>query len=367
MRSNTSTLLAKHAGVASFLAMLLAIAILPAAFSLTARSQGNQLSLADILVALRSKKASLPDRNKILSDAVVTRGTTFSLTPEIEKELSVTGASKVLLDSIRHRSQIAKVSNVTPSTDAKPRVEDAKANAAAEPPPPAPLDLAAYEKRASDSAAKGDMDAAIIDYTKAIDMNPTAVASLLGRADCYLTKSLYILAIADLTKVIELDPTNAAAYAMRGQAHEKKFNAELALEDYKKAVELGTTDETAKAAVKAFRDKEQADAAAKLAATPVVLPEFVDVGWLNEAMAIRLVKPAFSAMAMQAGVSGQVVLDVELDTEGNVTKAKVVSGHQYLRMNSEEAARKSKFKPAMIDDKPVKAHGRLVYNFVPRK
>ncbi|MEO6052158.1 MAG: hypothetical protein ABIP78_12625 [Pyrinomonadaceae bacterium] len=52
------------------------------------------MSLADILIALRSKKATLPDRNKILTDAVQTKGTTFSMTPEIEKELAGTGADR---------------------------------------------------------------------------------------------------------------------------------------------------------------------------------------------------------------------------------------------------------------------------------
>src|SRR5687767_8666509 len=79
--------------------MSIMLAFLFTALSHSARAQGNQLSLADILIGLRSKKVSLQDRNKILADAINTRGTTFSLTPEIEKELAVTGADRSLLDS----------------------------------------------------------------------------------------------------------------------------------------------------------------------------------------------------------------------------------------------------------------------------
>src|SRR5690348_816466 len=65
-----------------------------------AAGQAVQLSLADILIALRSKKVTMPERNKILTEAVLQRGITFSLTPEIEKELEATGADKDLIDSI---------------------------------------------------------------------------------------------------------------------------------------------------------------------------------------------------------------------------------------------------------------------------
>ena len=67
-----------------------------------------QLSLADILIALRSKKVTLVERNKILTDAVMVRGITFALTPEIEKELAGGGADGALIDAIRQKSPVVK-------------------------------------------------------------------------------------------------------------------------------------------------------------------------------------------------------------------------------------------------------------------
>src|SRR5215204_358231 len=126
MKRNTLPQFHTSPRVPGVLAMLIALAICPFLFTATSRAQGNQLSLADILIALRSKKAPLTDRNKILSDAVVNRGTTFTLTPEIEKELSVTGASPQLIDSIRNRVQIAKASNVSILPFGKARAGDRK-------------------------------------------------------------------------------------------------------------------------------------------------------------------------------------------------------------------------------------------------
>src|SRR5688572_29498145 len=104
--------------------MSIMFAFLLTVLSVPASAQGNQLSLADILIGLRSKKASLPDRNKILTDAIATRGTTFTLTPEIEKELSVTGADRSLLESIRQRGQIARVaSSMPPAVDTRAKTD----------------------------------------------------------------------------------------------------------------------------------------------------------------------------------------------------------------------------------------------------
>jgi TonB family protein len=346
------------------IAMFLALAIMPGAFAVTANGQqANQLTLADILIALRSIKATLPDRNKLLTEAVINRGTTFALTPEIEKELSGTGADKALLDSIRKRAPIVKVSSIVASSgDQKPETETPKLELPAPPPP----DFSYFEKRADDSVTKGDLDAAIADYTKAIELNASAARSLKGRANSYFAKSLYSLAITDLTKVIEIDPKDASVYARRGQAREKLGNAELALEDYRTANLLDATNEVAKAAVDKWRAEQAKATAPPVVEAPAVVPEFVDLGALSEAMATRMVRPVFPATAIQAGVSGQITVYVELDTEGNVTKVRTISGNPMLRQSSEDAARRSKFKPAMVSGKPTKAKGRIIYNFVPK-
>src|SRR5688500_16116163 len=72
--------------------------------TLSIDGQQPQLTLADLLIGLRSKKVSLIDRNAILTEAVKQRGVTFGLSHEIEKELSATGAAKNLLDAIRGKS-----------------------------------------------------------------------------------------------------------------------------------------------------------------------------------------------------------------------------------------------------------------------
>lgn len=354
--------------------MFVAAAAGSSIFVVEARAQANELSLADILIALRSKKVSLIDRNKILSEAIGTRGTTFALTPEIEKELSETGATKALLDSIRQRSQIAKVSTV-PKLPTETKIK----NDAAGPSPVVkePLqDLAFFMKRAQDGVDKGDLDAALLDYTKAVDMDGSSVAALMGRGRTLMAKKAYMLASADFTKVIGLDEKNAIAFAQRAEANEDQGKADLAIDDYKKAFALDPTIEKAKTAVERF-NAEQAKLAAKTepvatqktesaappVAPPPAVPDFINLGQINEGRATKMIKPIYPEAVLRMGTGGEVVVDIELDAEGNVTKANAISGNVLLRKASEDAALRSKFKPATFGTTAVKGKARLVYRF----
>ena len=99
--------------------------------------------------------------------------------------------------------------------------------------------------------------------------------------------------------------------------------------------------------------------------TPPVVPEFVELGLLGKTSAVRMVTPVYPLFALKSRIGGRIVVNLELDAEGNVTSAKASSGHPVLKQASEEAALKSKFKPAMVGDKAVKAKAYLVYNFTP--
>src|SRR5687767_5162758 len=96
------------------------LALSAAVLTLTAVAQQPQLSLADLLIGLRSKKVTVEERNTILASAVRQRGITFALTPEIEKELIVTGAWRILLDAVREKSVVAAAAKPTPTPTPAP-------------------------------------------------------------------------------------------------------------------------------------------------------------------------------------------------------------------------------------------------------
>ncbi len=347
--------------------LMLALMLLSAPSALVS-AQDNPLSLADILTALRSKKASLPDRNRLLSEAVTNRGTTFSVNHEIEKELSATGADVRLIESIRLRGSLVKTSAVV-SLPAEAAVPTQSVDEQA------PENSAFYTQRAEANRSNGDLDSASADYTRAIELDGANITALLARGALYHTKGSYTLAIADYSRVIELDAQNALAYTRRAEANEKKANPELAIADLTKVLEIAPNDAAAASALLRLRSataKPVEGPAVKTVITPptppaitaVAIPDFIDLGPLSENRAIRMVKPRYPAVASTTNAFGNVVVEVEMDEQGNVTAAKVKSGNPFLRQSAEDAARRSKFKPAMFGEQAVRSRGTIVYNFV---
>ncbi len=337
--------------------------------------QSAQLSLADILIGLRSKKVTIAERNKLLSDAVKVRGITFTSSPEIETELQNTGANDDLIEAIKKsglKTSAAGVSKTAPPTAA--------------PAAPKPPDFAFYQKRANESIVKGEYDSAVNDFNEAIKLNPADASVYLNRGRAYSNKKSYDLAIEDYNKVIELNPKEAMAYFNRGESYEKKGNALQAIGDYQKVLELDGNNESAKIILKRLQDEqtklEQAkaeklkleqtkieeakkqEAAAKVEPPKTAAaPKVVELGQLN-GLAVKLATPVYPATAQQLNLQGKVTVQITLDEKGEVASVKAINGHQFLRTAAEDAARKSKFKPTLVGTQAVKATGFIVYNFV---
>ena len=66
---------------------------------------------------------------------------------------------------------------------------------------------------------KGEYDSAIVDYTKAIELNPDYAEAYNNRGVAYHLKKEYDSAIIDFSKAIELNPDYAIAYNNRGRAY----------------------------------------------------------------------------------------------------------------------------------------------------
>ncbi|MCA1588923.1 MAG: TonB family protein [Acidobacteria bacterium] len=335
-----------------FVILLFALLALPAEIS----GQNPQLSLADLLVGLKSKKVPLNDRNKILAEAVQQRGITFSLTPEIEKELSATGADNSLIGTIKAKS---------PVSPPRPAPEPVKPAAT-----PTPPDFVFYKSRAEVAAGKGDFTGALADYGKALELKPDSAPTFVSRGQTYFSMKSFGLSVADFNKAVDLNPKDSMTYFNRGAAQEKLGEKKKAMVDYQKAVELEPTNESAKISLKRLQD-EEAKLVAKVEPVPPpkapepveIAPEFVDLGTVTGANAVRMVRPVYPQLAQRSNIEGRVVVAIEVDEIGNVTKAKATSGHQMLRMAAEAAAQRSKFKPGAFDGRPNKAKAVVIYNF----
>jgi TonB family protein len=79
--------------------------------------------------------------------------------------------------------------------------------------------------------------------------------------------------------------------------------------------------------------------------------------------AILKVQPAYPMSAKRNRVQGTVLVHVVIDEIGSVTKTSIVSGPNELRNDSEEAAKQWRFRPTLVNGRPVKVQGILTFNF----
>ena len=101
-----------------------------------------------------------------------------------------------------------------------------------------PKDASAYYNRGNAKKAKGDLDGAIADYNRAIELDPKLAIAYYNRGNAKDDKGDLDGAIADYNRAIELDPKYAIAYNNRGFAKEARGDLDGAIADYNRAIEL---------------------------------------------------------------------------------------------------------------------------------
>jgi tetratricopeptide (TPR) repeat protein len=77
-------------------------------------------------------------------------------------------------------------------------------------------DAIAYYKRGLAYQFKGELDRAITDYNKAIELRPRYVRAYESRGSAYASKGIYTNAVADVTRAAELGRKKAPASKATG-------------------------------------------------------------------------------------------------------------------------------------------------------
>lgn len=80
--------------------------------------------------------------------------------------------------------------------------------------------------------------------------------------------------------------------------------------------------------------------------------------------AISLPKPQYPAEAREKRLSGTASIRVTINEQGNVIETKSICRNDVLERAAEASAKEAKFAPTLIDGKPVKVTGIIVYNFI---
>jgi periplasmic protein TonB len=84
---------------------------------------------------------------------------------------------------------------------------------------------------------------------------------------------------------------------------------------------------------------------------------------VSTGLLIKKVAPKYPEVAKQAGVQGQVVLQAEIDKNGDIRTLTFVSGHPCLVPAAIEAVKKWKYKPYTLKGRPVAVETQIIVNF----
>jgi protein TonB len=79
--------------------------------------------------------------------------------------------------------------------------------------------------------------------------------------------------------------------------------------------------------------------------------------------ATQKVNPSYPQTARAARVGGIVTVYLEIDENGAVKTVHRTNGPQLLRQAAEDAARRWKFKPTVIEGQPRRVLGFINFNF----
>jgi protein TonB len=81
-------------------------------------------------------------------------------------------------------------------------------------------------------------------------------------------------------------------------------------------------------------------------------PPVIVGGRVKEPRLLFSVKPVYPILAKQGGVEGDVTIQAEIDTVGNVIGMKVLSGPPLLQQAATDALRNWKYEPSRLNDQP---------------
>ncbi len=89
-----------------------------------------------------------------------------------------------------------------------------------------------------DRVAKADFSGSVVEFTKALQLNPKSLTAQFWRGACKLLMGESQWAISDLSAAIAIDPKKVEAYVYRGSAYAKLGNKLKATSDLDRAVTL---------------------------------------------------------------------------------------------------------------------------------
>jgi tetratricopeptide (TPR) repeat protein len=140
--------------------------------------------------------------------------------------------------------------------------------------------------RAAVLSDRRELDGALDDWNKIVELDPEDVASYIGRAKLRLARTEWEKAIDDLTQAIALDPVDAYCYRLRAHARSSKHDFDHAIDDCNQAIKLDPQSATGLVTrAQAWLGKQELDKAIADATVAVRLDDSLPLGYVYRGLA----------------------------------------------------------------------------------
>jgi tetratricopeptide (TPR) repeat protein len=103
-------------------------------------------------------------------------------------------------------------------------------------------DVHSLTHRAFFLTAQRDLQGAIADFGKVIELDPTHVAARVNRAQAHAERGEFDRALADYEAALRLNANDATVYRGRGWVYERQGSIDRARADYRRGLELAPND-----------------------------------------------------------------------------------------------------------------------------
>ncbi len=84
---------------------------------------------------------------------------------------------------------------------------------------------------------------------------------------------------------------------------------------------------------------------------------------MGQSLIISKVQPSYPATAREAKVQGAVVLKVRVGADGVVQNTEVITGAPALGTAAQDAVKQWRFKPFLMNGRPVEVETQVTINF----
>jgi protein TonB len=86
-------------------------------------------------------------------------------------------------------------------------------------------------------------------------------------------------------------------------------------------------------------------------------------GGVEQGLLVHEVKPIYPALARQAGVQGEVILQAVIGKDGKIENLHVISGNPWLVKAARDAVIQWRYRPYLLDGEPVEVETQITVNF----